>query len=149
MTRGRFETWLPVSQREVFRFHERPDAVRLLTPWWAGARVERPAPSLRPGERALIVLGWGPVRIEWEALHDVYEPPHRFEDHQIRGPFKRWRHRHLVLRDGSGARLRDEVEYELPGGPFAPILDHLLIRPFLTRLFRHRHRVTRQSLLSR
>lgn len=149
MTRGIFETWLPASPAAVFSFHERPDAVRLLTPWWSGLRIERPAASLRPGQRARFVLGFGPFRVEWEAEHDLYDPPRHFEDHQVRGPFERWRHRHLVIPDGDGARLRDVIEYRLPGGPLAPLLDRCLVRPFLTRLFRYRHAATRRALADR
>jgi ligand-binding SRPBCC domain-containing protein len=49
-----------------------------------------------------------------------------------------------VLVDQNGSRLRDELDYELPGGPLAPLLDHLLVRPFLRRLFTYRHAVTRR-----
>jgi ligand-binding SRPBCC domain-containing protein len=144
MPRAIVETRLAASPQAVFEFHERPDAIRLLTPWWSGARVVRPARSLRPGERALVLLGWGPFAREWLAEHNVYEPPHRFEDVQVRGPFRRWRHTHRVLTDTRGSRLRDELDYELPGGPLAPLVDRLLIRPFLRRLFLHRHTVTRR-----
>ena len=57
------------------------------------------------------------------------------------------RHRHLVLPDGAGARLRDELEYELPGGRLAPLLD-LVLRPFLGRMFAYRHAITQRSVLA-
>jgi ligand-binding SRPBCC domain-containing protein len=140
-----FESNIAAAPESVFAFHERPDAVALLTPWWSGARVVRPAASLQPGERALLVLGRGPLSIEWEAVHEIYEPPTRFVESQVRGPFRRWRHVHVVLPDGSGARLRDELEYELRGGMLAPLMDWVL-RPFLRRLFAYRHAITRQSV---
>jgi uncharacterized protein len=140
-----FESHIDASPERVFDFHQRPDAFKLLTPWWSGARAVYPAASLRPGERALVVLGRGPLSVEWEAVHEVYEPPTCFVESQLRGPFRRWRHRHLVLPDGAGARLRDELEYELPGGILAPLLD-LVLRPFLVRLFAYRHALTRQSV---
>ena len=140
-----FESHIDASPERVFAFHERPDAFRLLTPWWSGARVVYPAASLYPGERALLVLGRGPLSVEWEAVHEVYEPPKSFVEAQVRGPFRRWRHRHLVLPEGAGARLRDELEYELPGGMLAPLLD-LVLRPFLGRLFAYRHAITRHSV---
>ena len=140
-----FESSIAASPERVFAFHERPDAFALLTPWWSGARVVRGAASLRPGQRALLVRGRGPLSVEWEAVHEIYEPPACFVESQVRGPFRRWRHRHLVLPDGDGARLRDELEYELPGGSLAPLLD-LVMRPFLKRLFAYRHAITRRLL---
>ena len=142
-----FESFIAASPERVFAFHERQDAFALLTPWWSGARVVRTAPSLRPGERALLVLGRGPVSVEWEAVHDVYDPPGCFVESQVRGPFRGWRHRHLVLPEDDGARLRDELEYALPGGMLAPVLD-LVLRAFLGRLFAYRHRITRQTVLA-
>lgn len=141
-----FESYIPASPERVFAFHERPDAFALLTPWWSGARVIRPPRSLRPGERALLVLGRGPLAREWEAIHEVYDPPTCFIESQVHGPFRSWRHRHLVLAEGAGAKLRDELEYEAPGGIFAPLLDALL-QPFLRRLFAYRHAVTQRHVL--
>lgn len=142
-----FESHLGASPLRVFAFHERADAFRKLTQWWSGARVIRPAPSLRPGERALLRLGPGPLGIDWEAVHETYEPPTCFVESQVRGPFKSWRHRHVVLPDGpDGARLRDELEYELPGGILAALLD-VPLRLYLRRLFAHRHAVTARFVL--
>ena len=143
----RFESLIAATPERVFGFHERRDAFALLTPWWSGARVVRPAASLRPGERALLVLGRGPLSMEWEAVHEVYEPPRCFVESQVRGPFRSWRHRHLVLPEGDGARLRDELEYTLPGGSLAPVLDRVM-RAFLRILFAYRHRITRQTVLA-
>ncbi len=146
MPQAIFETQFDATQQDVFRFHERPDAIRLLTPWWSGARVKRPAASLRPGERALVLLGVGPLAIEWLVEHVAYEPPRLFVDVQVRGPFVRWRHTHHVLAERDGTRLRDEIEYEAAGGPLAPLIDHGTIRPMLARLFRYRHAVTRRCV---
>lgn len=148
-TRLVFESRYAASAQRVFAFHERSDAFRLLTPWWSGARVVRAAPSLRPGERALLRLGWGPFAVPWEAVHETYDPPRSFVEGQSRGPFVRWRHRHLVFAEaGGGARLRDELEYVAPGGFLAPVLDRLLLRPFLAGLFAYRHAVTRRAVES-
>ena len=139
------ESVIEASPERVFAFHELPDALVRLTPPWKSARVVRAAQSLRPGERAVVetrVLGLFPVR--WEALHTVYDPPRMFEDVQTRGPFRSWRHRHVVLPHGRGAILRDEVEYEPPLGPLGRMAAPLLIVPRLRRLFDYRHQVTKE-----
>ncbi len=46
------------------------------------------------------------------------------------------------LRPGERA---DELEYELPGGSFALLLD-LVLRPFLGRMFAYRHAIRRRSV---
>ena len=82
----------------------------------------------------------------WRLVFESYDPTHCFVESQVRGPFRAWRHRHRILADGPGARLRDELEYELPGGFLAPLLDRLL-QPFLRRLLAYRHRITRRYVL--
>ena len=140
-----YESVIGAPPERVFAFHELPDALARLTPPWERARVVRAAPSLRVGEVAVVetrVLGLVPVR--WVAEHTAYDPPRMFEDVQREGPFRRWRHRHLVAPHPSGAVLRDEVEFEPPLGPVGRLAAPLLITPRLRRLFAYRHRVTRE-----
>ena len=129
----------------VFAFHERPDALRRLTPPWEMTRVLTPAPDLRIGSVAVVetrVLGLVPVR--WVARHTVYDPPRMFEDVQVEGPFKSWRHRHTVGPHEKGSVLRDEIEYETPLGALGRLAAPLVVAPRLRKLFEHRHRVTRE-----
>lgn len=139
------ESLIEAQPESVFAFHELPDALKRLTPPWEKARVIEPAKDLQVGSTAIVetkLFGLLPVR--WVARHTVYDPPRMFEDVQVKGPFKLWRHRHIVEAHERGALLRDEVEYEPPlgliGRAFAPVL----ILPRLRRLFDYRHRVTRE-----
>lgn len=139
------ESVIGAEPERVFAFHELPDALERLTPPWEGARVLRAAKSLRVGERAVVetrVLGL--VKVRWVAEHTAYDPPRMFEDVQLSGPFRRWRHRHLVEPHENGALLRDEVDFEPPLGPLGRAVAPLLILPRLRRLFDYRHRVTRE-----
>jgi ligand-binding SRPBCC domain-containing protein len=138
------ESLIRASPERVFAFHERPDALRSLTPPWERARVVEHAESLRAGARAVVetrLFGLLPVR--WVAVHTAYDPPRMFEDVQESGPFRSWRHRHLFEPREGGTLLRDEVEYEPPLGMLGRALAPLLVVPRLTRLFEYRHEVTR------
>ncbi|HEX8709160.1 MAG TPA: SRPBCC family protein [Pyrinomonadaceae bacterium] len=139
------ESLIRAEPERVFAFHELPDALARLTPPGETARVLQPAPDLRVGSTAIIearILGLFKAR--WMARHTAYEPPHMFEDIQVSGPFRSWRHRHLISVHEEGALLRDEVEYEPPLGLLGRVAAPLLIIPRLRRLFDYRHRVTRQ-----
>ncbi|MDQ3821050.1 MAG: SRPBCC family protein [Acidobacteriota bacterium] len=139
------ESVIRAEPERVFAFHELPDALRRLTPPWEKARVIRPAPSLRKGSVAIVetrLFGLFPVR--WVAEHTVYDPPRIFEDVQVKGPFRKWHHSHIVRPHEAGALLRDEIEYEPPFGFIGRKLARLLIEPRLRRLFDYRHRVTRE-----
>jgi ligand-binding SRPBCC domain-containing protein len=138
------ESLIRASPERVFAFHELPDALRRLTPPWEKARIIQSAPNLLPGATVIIetrILGLIPAR--WVAQHTVYDPPRMFEDVQVKGPFRLWRHRHLIAPHAEGALLRDEIEYEPPLGFAGRLAAPLLIEPRLRRLFEYRHRVTR------
>jgi ligand-binding SRPBCC domain-containing protein len=139
------ESVIEATPERVFAFHELPDALARLMPPWESARIVRAAESLRPGAKTIIetrVLGLFTVR--WEALHTAYDPPRMFEDVQLSGPFRKWRHRHLVSPHGGGTTLRDEIEYEPPLWPAGRLAAPILIVPRLKRLFDYRHRVTKE-----
>ena len=138
------ESLIRAEPGRVFAFHELPDALARLTPPWERARVLKAAPSLRAGERAVVetrLFGLLPVR--WVAEHTAYDPPRMFEDVQLSGPFKSWRHAHFVEPHENGSLLRDEIEFEPPLGPLGRAAAPLFILPRLRRLFDYRHGVTR------
>ena len=140
---------LPVPAERTFAWHHRPDALRRLTPPRPRVTVVEAPASLAPGTRAVLDLHLGPLRLRWVAEHVAYE--HRgaeggtFVDEQRAGPFRRWRHEHIVSADGrQGSLLHDRVEWDVP------FLPGWLVRPFvhwrLRALFRWRHRATAAAL---
>lgn len=137
------ESLIHATQETVFAFHEHPDALSLLTPPWQRTRVIQSALISVIGSRAIIAAPiFGPFKTRWVAEHTIYDPPRLFEDVQISGPFKFWRHRHLVEPHAQGAILRDEIDYEPPfwviGRLAAPLIERRL-----NKLFAYRHEVTR------
>lgn len=139
------ESVIKAAPEKVFAFHELPDAFERLIPPGENAKVIQKADITKIGSRAIIemkILGIFPVK--WIAEHTKYDPPRMFEDVQISGPFKTWRHDHFVLPHTGGAILRDEVHFEPPlgflGEPFVP----LLVTPKLEKMFAYRHEVTRK-----
>ena len=139
------ESLIHASPERVFAFHELPDVFERLMPPWENSRIIQSAPNLLPGATAIIetrILGLIPAR--WEARHTVYEPPHLFEDVQVKGPFRKWRHRHRIEPHAEGAILRDEIEYEPPLGLLGRLASPFMVEPRLRRLFEYRHRITRE-----
>ncbi len=139
------ESVIHASPQCVFKFHELPDALRRLTPPWESAHIVQAAPDINVGSRAIIetrILGLFTTR--WVAEHTAYDPPHMFEDVQVEGPFRRWRHRHIIKPHPEGAILRDEIEYEPPLGFIGQLAARVIIVPRLEKLFEYRHRVTRE-----
>ena len=134
------------TPEELFAFHERPDAFTLLMPPWEKSRVIERAANLHIGSRAIVDARIVPgIFIRWESRHTAYDPPHSFEDQQVRGPFRSWHHRHIVEPHPEGALLIDDIEYEPPFGVLGRALAGIVIERRLRRLFAFRHRITRES----
>ncbi|MDZ4796567.1 MAG: SRPBCC family protein [Bryobacteraceae bacterium] len=128
---------------DVFRFHERPDALALLSPAFPPVRMTgRSGSGIEAGSR--VELRVGPFR--WVAQHTIYEKNRLFVDEQIRGPFAKWVHRHEFEAVGNQTRLTDRIEYELPGGWLVNALFGWTATLGLRNMFSHRHRVTREAV---
>lgn len=114
-------------------------------PPWENARIIQKADISKIGSRAIIetkILGIFTSR--WVAEHTAYDPPRMFEDVQISGPFRSWRHRHIVEPHPDGAILKDEIEYYPPLRFFGPLAAPIAITPRLEKLFTYRHKVTKE-----
>lgn len=130
---------------EVWAFHERDDALDLLSPPGT-TKLDRRDPGLDVGVEVQISVRlfpglWWP----WLARHTVCEPLVRFVDEQISGPFRSWRHEHrFEAIDEDRTRLTDHLTWRSWWWQFPPAAD-LLTRHRLIRVFRYRHRVTKQA----
>ena len=125
----------------VFAFHERADALELLTPRFPPAHlIHRTGKGLEPGSTVALKVGFS----KWIALHTEYERNRLFADTQIEGPFAKWVHRHEFESVDGRTRLTDRIEYELPGGPLVTGCLGWAVNIALNRMFNHRHRITVQ-----
>jgi ligand-binding SRPBCC domain-containing protein len=125
------------SVDRVWQFHERPDAVQLLTPPWQPMQVLRKTGGLEAGSEVEFRVWMGPIPVTWLARHVACEKHRFFIDEQVRGPFRYWRHEHRFTAENGATRLTDHVEFELPYLGWAV--------PWPLRLmFRYRHKITRK-----
>lgn len=139
------ETFIRAAPERVFAFHELPDAFERLIPPWESVKVIQKADISDIGSRTIIETRiLGPFKARWVAEHTAYDPPRMFEDVQISGPFRKWRHRHIVEPAEGGAMLRDEVEFQPPVPIFGPLAAPIAITPKLEKMFAFRHEVTRR-----
>ena len=125
---------------DVFRFHEREDALSLLTPAFPPVRMIGRTGGIETGTRVELRVGI----FRWVALHTAYEKDRLFVDEQIHGPFSKWVHRHEFEAVGAKTRLTDRVAYELPGGSLVNMLFGWTVSLGLGNMFAHRHRVTKE-----
>lgn len=143
---------IQASARDVFAWHQLPDALKKLIPPWEKVTVEQPPASLGGGALAVLVLHIGPMKLRWIARHrdfiDRGEEGGEFTDEQVSGPFASWVHRHLVRATGPDrCELEDRIEYTVPLGWFGELAAGWHVRRKLKRMFDYRHAATISALL--
>jgi ligand-binding SRPBCC domain-containing protein len=75
-----------------------------------------------------------------ESRITTFEPPDRFVDEQVRGPFRAFRHEHRFVSVPGGTRMLDDWRHEAPFGLLGSIVDRLVLGLYLRRLLRQRNR---------
>jgi ligand-binding SRPBCC domain-containing protein len=130
------EFWTPRPLDEVFPFFADAFNLQILTPEFLNFRVVTPAPiEMHVGTTIDYQIRLHGIPIGWKSLISAWEPPFRFVDEQVRGPYKFWHHEHTFeVRDG-GTLIRDDVHYGVPGGWLAHTL---LVRRDLAAIFKYR-----------
>jgi ligand-binding SRPBCC domain-containing protein len=129
---------LPAAPAEVFPFFGDARNLEAITPPWLGFRVVTPEPiAMGPGTLIEYRLRLHGVPLRWRTKIAVWDPPHRFVDVQLSGPYKMWHHTHDFVEapDGSGTLIRDTVRYALPFGPLGELAHRALVHRDLDRIF--------------
>ena len=106
------ELWLPRPREEVFAFFSDARNLDAITPPWVCFRMLTPAPvEMKAGALIDYKLRVHGIPIRWRSKITEWEPPVRFVDEQLRGPYRLWIHEHeFESRDG-GTLVRDYVRY--------------------------------------
>lgn len=130
------EQWLPRPLSEVFAFFA--DAYRLqdLTPPFLNFHVVTPAPiDMYPGTKIDYRLRLRGIPVRWRSEISEWQPPHRFVDRQLIGPYRFWHHLHTFEEQNGGTFVRDTVDYGVPGGK---LVHWLVVRRDLEKIFQYR-----------
>jgi ligand-binding SRPBCC domain-containing protein len=141
------EQWLPVARSHLFEFFSDAFQLEAITPPWLKFKVLSPGPlRLESGTLIDYRLRIHGVPLHWQSRISVWEPPDRFVDEQLRGPYGRWHHEHIFTDCGSGTLCRDVVDYTVPGGA---LVHALLVRRDLRTIFAYRQQKLRELFSTR
>jgi ligand-binding SRPBCC domain-containing protein len=133
--------WLARPRPDVFAFFAQPTSLERLTPPAFRLRLLTPDVVMTAGAVLDFRLRWlGVMPLRWRAFVREWDPPFRFVDVQVRGPYARWEHRHRFLEEGGGTWVEDRVTYRLPLGPLGQLAHALVVRRQLRELWEYRHR---------
>jgi len=122
---------------EVFAFFADAGNLERITPAHLNFEILTPTPiEMQSGARIDYRIRLLGVPMRWQTIIPAWEPPHRFVDEQVRGPYHRWVHEHRFEPAGAQVIVRDRVDYRPRGGR----IPHLLfVAAQLKSIFRQRH----------
>ncbi|MGD0962447.1 MAG: SRPBCC family protein [Candidatus Acidiferrales bacterium] len=128
--------WLPRPRPEIFEFFS--DALNLekLTPPWLRFHVVTPTPiRMQEGAEIRYRLKIRGVPVRWQSRITLWDPPGRFVDEQLRGPYRLWIHEHRFIEDSGGTSCEDSVQYAPLGGA---LINKLMVERDVRQIFAYR-----------
>lgn len=130
---------VPKPLSEVFAFFSKPENLGRLTPKNLGFQNLTPSPiNMKEGALIDYTIKIAGIPVRWTTLITLYEPPHRFVDVQLKGPYSYWHHTHTFLKTDDGTLITDEVQYALPFGILGNVIHELAVKHQLDHIFSRR-----------
>jgi len=124
---------------EVFGFFSRPENLTVITPSNLHFNILTPRPlEMKQGAVIDYTIKIFKVPIHWRTLITTYDPPFKFVDEQLKGPYNFWHHTHTFKEVSDGVEIYDEVHYGIPFGPLGSLLHALWIKKDLNHIFEYR-----------
>ena len=141
---------IPAPIEDVFSFFSDAENLNAITPAWLDFRILTPLP-IRMEKNVLIdyslkLLGF---RVSWKTEIVEWQPPDRFVDRQIKGPYRVWEHMHMFAENNGGTQMTDIVRYAVPGFVLSPLIHFLFVRPRLEKIFSFREETIRTYFVDR
>jgi ligand-binding SRPBCC domain-containing protein len=137
---------LPIAA--AFDFYADAHNLERITPPLLRFEVTTPRPiAMGAGTLIEYRLRLHGIPVRWRTRIEAWEPPRRFVDMQIKGPYSLWEHTHTFEQDGPEATIiRDRVRYSIPFGPLGELADRLLVRRDLKQIFDDRRDAVAREL---
>jgi len=129
------EQWFPQTPETLFPFFADAANLELLTQPWLHFRIVSHPVEMCEGAQITYTLRLHGIPMQWQSEITAWEPPFRFVDTQIRGPYRVWAHEHSLEFCDGGTVMRDHVQYGVIGGS---LIQKFLVAPDLSKIFNFR-----------
>jgi ligand-binding SRPBCC domain-containing protein len=134
------EQWIGKPLEQVFAFFSRPENLQEITPPWLSFQIVSAERELHTGSLIEYRLKVHGLPMRWKSEISEWDPPHRFVDTQLKGPYALWRHQHTFVEENGGTRIRDQVDYALPFGVIGEVVHTLMVRRDVESIFAYRQK---------
>ena len=125
-------------RERVFEFFADARQLERITPPLLNFKILTPMPiEMKAGLLLDYQIRIRKIPIKWQTEISVWEPPHRFVDQQLKGPYRLWHHEHTFEELDGHTLVKDRVRYMPIGGA---LMNWLFVQRDLTNIFRYRQR---------
>jgi ligand-binding SRPBCC domain-containing protein len=140
---------VPGTVESVFEFFNRPENLEKLTPANLKFNILTPSPvAMHNGAVFDYTIGLFGIPMRWTSIITDYDPPFRFVDIQLKGPYAYWHHKHSFESKSDGVEVIDEIHYEIGFS----LLGKVVLRPIIQRqldgIFAFREHVIKKLFLN-
>ena len=141
---------IDLPRQDVFEFFADAGNLERITPPELNFHIITPQPiDIKQGTLIDYKLKMRGIPIKWRTEISVWEPPFRFVDQQLRGPYNQWIHTHTFTElSPTQTLMEDEVRYRLPIEPLGD-LAHFFVKSELAYIFDYRQKVVTEILTSK
>jgi ligand-binding SRPBCC domain-containing protein len=145
------EQILPGSPDKVFAFFADARNLEAITPPLLRFEVVTPGEiPMRVGTLIQYRLTLRGIGVNWLTSIQEWDPPWRFVDVQVRGPYALWHHTHefAAAAGGKDTIMRDTVRYAIGFGPFGAVAARAFVHRDVAAIFDFRREAVVDALRS-
>jgi ligand-binding SRPBCC domain-containing protein len=130
---------------ELFDFFSKAENLNIITPPDLGFKIITPLPiAMCKGAIIDYTIKLNGIPFKWRTEITEWDPPNRFVDSQIKGPYKVWIHEHSFEDLGDSTLMTDVVNYLSPGGLLEFIPHKLFVEKKVSKIFDYRENTFRK-----
>ena len=129
----------------VFDYFNTPKNLAEITPKYFSFNILTPDPLIMKEGAVFdykIKLFGLPSR--WTTLIEHYDPPYKFTDIQLKGPYSFWHHQHIFEEKSGVTVMKDIVNYEMPFGLLGKLPYYTGVKKINESIFEYRDMVIDQ-----
>lgn len=78
------------------------------------------------------------IGFKWRTEITLWEPPFRFIDTQVKGPYSIWVHEHNFNTDGTATIMKDRIDFKTRGWIFEPVIYKWFVKQNLLKILNYR-----------
>lgn len=134
-----FEQYIPHPPEKVFSFFESAHNLEKITPPTLNFTVRGMSTDrIQQGTLIDYDLKIHGLPVKWKTEIDEWQPPRRFVDNQLKGPYRVWCHTHEFHPFCGGTLMVDKIRYKLPLGVLGKLLAGTFVKNDVSKIFAFR-----------